>query len=159
MQQYDDILKVLAVVKNDEAYLERLEVLKREQMELSYAKEIANTVHEAEKYKITARQEADWFLSEAKKEAEKIKEDATQYVEKKREELVRQKLINQRSKELQVEYENKLNELHAQQQEVEKQLQNLSDAQNRLSHETKSAREIRDKYENKFRQIQQIINT
>ena len=159
MQQYDDILKVLAVVKNDDAYLERLEVLKREQMELSYAKEIATTVQDAEKYKITARQEADWFLSEAKKEAEKIKQEASQYVDKKRDELTRQKLINQKSKELQVEYEAKLNELHAQQQELAKQKQDLSDAQNRLSHETKSAREIRDKYESKFRQIQQIINS
>ena len=137
---------------------ERLESLKREQMELSYAREIANTVQEAERYKITIKQEMDLLLDEAKQKAETIKLDATQYVDKKREELARQKLINQKLKEQQVDYDKKLADCFAKEQELQRQIQSLKDAQERLGHETRTARELRDRYETKFRQIQEIIH-
>ena len=159
MSQYDDLLKVLAVVKNDDAYGERIEALRKEQMELAYAKEIAATVQEAEKYKISARQDAEWIREQAEKESEKIRLEAVQYVDKKRDELLRQKAINQKAKELQVEYEKKLDDLLNKQNELEKQRQDLYDKAEQLKHETRAVRELRDRYESKFRQISAIINS
>lgn len=159
MSQYDDILKVLAVVKNDDAYGERIEALRKEQMELAYAKEIASTVQEAEKYKIAARQEAEWILEQANKDADKIRNEAVVYVDKKKDELLRQKSITQKAKELQVEYEKKLDDLLNQRSELEKQRQDLYDKVEHHKHEARVVRELRDKYESKFRQITTIINS
>lgn len=158
MQQFDEILRVLAVVKNDDAYAERLAVLKKEQMDLAYAKEIASTVQEAERYKITVSQEIDALLTDAKQKAESIKLEANQYVDKKREELARQKLINQRLKEQQVDYDKKLADCFVKEQELDRQIQGLNESRERLNHETKAVRELRDRYENKFRQIKEIIH-
>lgn len=159
MSQYDDLLKVLAVVKNDEAYGERIEALRKEQMELAYAREIATTVQEAEKYKISARQDAEWIVEQAEKEAAKIRLEATTYVDKKKDELQRQKAITQHAKELQVEYEKKLDDLLNQKTELEKQRQDLYEALERHKHEARAVRELRDRYELKFRQITTIITS
>lgn len=152
------MLKLLAVVKNDDMYLERLEELKKQQMELAYAKEIANTVHEAEKYKISARQDAEYMISEAKKTADDIVKDAEIYMEKQREETRRKQAISQKTKELQVEYDKKLAQLLDYENELAKKQQELDDKVSRVSREIDLTKQIRKTYEDKFKAIVAIIN-
>ena len=156
--QYDDMLKLLAVVKSDDAYIERLEELKKQQMELAYAKEIATTVSDAEKYRISAKQDAEYILSEAQKKADEIVKDAEAYVEKQREETRRKQVITQKAKELQVEYDKKLAEMLDRENEVARLKQELDDRMVRVSKEIELTKQIRKSYEDKFKLIVNIIN-
>lgn len=154
----EDLMQLMALVKNDPAYFARLEELKNKQLELAHVMEIASTVKEADMYLANARQQAVEIRKEAQKKAEEIKASADALV-------VEQKNLVAKTKERKATLDKREVDLaiHAKavqekEVELEKAIAEHRQLTQARTEEMEKAQKVRLDFETKLRKLKEIAN-
>ena len=153
---YDEVMQLIALAKNDEAYFKRIDALKQQMLELAQVKEIAKTLGEADMHLASARQQADILLEEAKKTAEEMKGEATYYIQEQKLLLEKTKLKKQVVDNKETELQKSIEETKVKQEELEKSIVEHRRLSAERNEESEKAQKVRKEFEDKLRAIKEI---
>lgn len=153
---YDEVMQLIALAKNDEAYFKRIDDLKKQMLELAQVKEIAKTLAEADMHLASARQKADILLDDARKEAEEIKQKAVMYVDEQKQAAEKAK----NKKAIVEKKEIELNDLMQQLKQKESEMETSIAEHRRLTaernEESQKAQKVKKEFEDKLKAIREI---
>jgi hypothetical protein len=155
---YDEVMQLIALAKNDEAYFKRIDALKQQMLELAQVKEIAKTLGEADMHLASARQQADILLEEALKTAEEMKGEATYYIQEQKLLLEKTKLKKQVVDNKETELQKSIEETKVKQEELEKSIVEHRRLSAERNEESEKAQKVRKEFEDKLRAIKEIAN-
>lgn len=153
---YDEVMQLIALAKNDEAYFKRIEELKQKQLELAHVMEIAKTLGEADMHMAKAKQEATFILEEATKEAEEIKSTATGIVSENKGILEKNKVLEQSLKKKEKDLATKERDIEETKKELEVTIQEHRKLTADRTVEQEEARKVKLEFTEKLKKIREI---
>lgn len=156
---YDEVMQLIALAKNDEAYFKRIEELKQKQLEVAHVLEIAKTLEQADMHKAMARQEAAEIVVEAEKEAEKIKESASSIVAESKATLDKAKAKIAALKDKEELLNKKEKELLALEQKMNDSITEHKKLTADRSIEQEAAKKVRLEFEGKLKKFRELANS
>jgi hypothetical protein len=153
---YDEVMQLIALAKNDEAYFKRIEELKEKQLELAHVMEIAKTLGEADKHLAMARQKSETALEEGRKEAEVVVEQAKNKLNEvvEREKKLEEKIVYFKEKELLLEQKEAT--LTSKNKELERAIEDHRKLTALRTEEQEKAQKVKNEFESKLKQMREI---
>ena len=156
---YDEVMQLIALAKNDEAYFKRIEELKVKQMELAQVMEIAKTLGEADKHLAMARQKATEIEDAATKNGELIRKEAEVFTAEQKELLFKAKAKKADLDKREVELNKREAELKIKNDELDKAIKEHRELTAMRSEEYDKAQKIKHEFESKLKQMREIANS
>lgn len=156
---YDEVMQLIALAKNDEAYFKRIEELKTRQMDLAQVMEIAKTLGEADKHLAAARQKAAEIENEAVKDAEVIRKEAETYTTEQKDILAKAKSKKADLDKREADLNKREADLKTKNEELDKSIKEHRELTALRSEEYDKAQKIKHEFETKLKQMREIANS